>query len=105
MSQFLANQRQMNEFTIFIAITDDGAAFWRQRQYRHQLGLGARFKPDRDVFCGDNILNHGFLLVHLNRIKRGVAALIIQRCDALIKSAGELLDPRLQNIRETHQQR
>ena len=104
MTQLLADQRQMDKLAILVAIADDGAALGCQRQHRHQLRLGTGFQADRHVLGGDDVLDHGFLLVDLDRIQRGIAAAVAQRLDIAIKGTGQLPYPCLQNVRETHQQ-
>ncbi len=52
-THLLANQRQTNVFTVFIAVTHDHrAGHASMRQHRHQLGFGTGFQPQR--FAGVN---------------------------------------------------
>ncbi|ESR71834.1 hypothetical protein T266_06910 [Pseudomonas aeruginosa VRFPA05] len=46
-----------------------------------------------------------FLLVDLDRIQRGIAALVFEALDVRVEGAGELAHAVLQDIREAHQQR
>ena len=105
MTQLLAHQRQADELTVLVTIADDGAALGRQGQHGQQLGLGAGFKTDRHVLGSDDVFDHRFLLVNLDRVQRGVFALVFQARDVGIECAGQLAYTVLQDIRETHQQR
>src|SRR5690606_12628836 len=98
------HQRQTNELTVLVTVANDGPAFRRQRQYGHQFRLGAGFQTDGNVLRGDDVLDHGFLLVDLDRVQRGVFALVFQARDVLVERAGELANTVLQNVGETHQQ-
>ena len=104
-AKLLADQCQVDELAILVAIADNGAAFGRQRQHRHEFRLGAGLQADGDVLGGDDVLHHRFLLVDLDRIKRGIAGAVLQCLDVAVKGAGQLAYPRLQNVRKTHQQR
>ncbi|MNZ14661.1 hypothetical protein D3C78_315890 [compost metagenome] len=104
-AELLAHQRQADELAVLVAVADDGAALGRQGQHRQQLGLGAGFQADGDVLGGDDVLHHRFLLVDLDRVQRGVAALVSQALDIGVEGAGQLAHAVLQDIRETHQQR
>ncbi|MNJ32982.1 hypothetical protein D3C77_276610 [compost metagenome] len=104
-TQLLAHQREANELTVLVAVADDRAAFWCQGQNSQQLRLGTGLKANRDVLGGDDVLHHRFLLVNLDRIQRGVLALILQARDVGIKGTGQLAHAVLQDVGETHQQR
>ncbi len=104
-AQFLAHQRQANEFAVLVAVADDGAALGRQRQHRHQLRLGTGFQTDGDVAGGDDVFHHRFLLVDLDRIEGGVAALVVEALDVAIEGTGQVAHLALENVGETHQQR
>ena len=103
--ELLPHQRQLDELAVLVAVADDGAALRGQRQHRHEFRLGARLQADGDVLGGDDVLHHRFLLVDLDRIQRGIAALVFEALDVRVEGAGELAHAVLQNIREAHQQR
>lgn len=103
-TELLAHQRQTDEFAVLVAVADDGAALRRQGQDRQQLRLGTGFQADGDVLGGDDVLDHRFLLVDLDRIERGVLALVFQARDVAVEGAGELAHTVLQDIGEAHQQ-
>ena len=105
MAQLLAHQRQTNELAVLVTVADDGAALRRQRQHGQQLRLGAGFEADRDVLGGDDVFHHRFLLVDLDRVQRGVFALVFQALDVGVERTGQLTHAVLQNVREAHQQR
>ena len=104
MAQLLANQRQADKFTVFIAIADNGAARRRQGQHRHQLGLGAGFQANGQGGVGDHAFDHRFLLVDLDRVEQGVAVFVAEFFPRLIKAADDAAHPMLQNVRKAHQQ-
>ncbi|MCY1401181.1 hypothetical protein D9M71_162930 [compost metagenome] len=104
-AELLPHQRQLDELAVLVAVADDGAALRRQRQHRQQLGLGAGFQADGDVLRGDDAFHHRFLLVDLDRVQRGVAALVFQARDVGVEGAGQLAHAVLQDVREAHQQR
>ncbi len=103
-AELLAHQRQTDELAVLVAVADDGAALRRQRQHRQQLRLGAGFQADGDVLGGDDVLDHRFLLVDLDRVQRGVLALVFQALDVGVERTGQLTHAVLQDVRETHQQ-
>ena len=103
-TELLPHQRQADELAVLVAVADDGAALRRQRQHGQQLGLGAGFQADGDVLRGDNVLDHRFLLVDLDRIQRGVAALVLQARDAGVEGPGQAPYTVLQDVRKAHQQ-
>ena len=103
-AKLLAHQRQANELTVLVAVADDGTALRRQRQHSQQLGLGAGFKADGNVLRGDDVFHHRFLLVDLDRVQRGVLALVLQARDIGIERTGQLAYAVLQNVGEAHQQ-
>ena len=104
MAKLLAHQCQTDELAVLVAVADDGAALRRQRQHRQQLRLGAGFQADGDVLGGDDVLDHRFLLVHLDRVQRGVLALVFQALDVGVERTGQLTHAVLQDVRETDQQ-
>ena len=104
MAQLLAHQCQEDELAVLVAVADDGAALWRQRQHGQQLGLGAGFQANRHVLRGDDVFHHGFLLVDLDRVQRGVLALVFQARDVGVERAGQLANAVLQNVGEAYQQ-
>ncbi|MNF40997.1 hypothetical protein D3C84_220140 [compost metagenome] len=105
MAELLAHQRQADELAVLVTVADDGAALRRQRQHGQQLGLGASFQADGDVLGGDDVFHHRFLLVDLDRVQRGVLALVFQTLDVGVECAGQLTHAVLQDVRETDQQR
>ena len=105
MAELLPHQRQADEFAILVAVADDGATLRRQRQHRHQLRLRACFQADRYILRSDDVLDHRFLLVDLDRVQRGVFALIFEALNVGIEGTGQMTYPVLQNVREAHQQR
>ncbi|MNM75965.1 hypothetical protein D3C81_877680 [compost metagenome] len=104
-AKLLAHQRQANELTVLVTVADDGPALGRQCQHGQQLGLGAGFQANRHILRGDDVLHHRFLLVDLDRVQRGVLALVLQTRDVGIERARQLAYAVLQNVRETDQQR
>lgn len=104
-AQLLAHQRQTNELTVLVTVADNGPALWRQRQYRQQFRLGTGLKADGHVLGGDDVFHHRFLLVDLDRVQRGVLALVLQARDVGVKRTGQLAHAVLQDVWETHQQR
>lgn len=104
-AQLLAHQRETDELTVLVAVANDGAALRCQGQDRQQLGLGAGFQADRDILGGDDVLDHRFLLVDLDRVQGSVFALVFQARDVGIEGTGQLAHAILEDIRETHQQR
>ncbi len=104
-TQLLAHQRQADELTVFVTVADDGATLGCQGQHSQQLRLGTGFQADGNVLGGDDVLDHRFLLVHFDRVQRGVLALVFQALDIGIESAGQLAYTVLQDIGKTHQQR
>ena len=104
-AELLAHQRQADELTVFVTVADDGAALRRQGQHGQQLRLGAGFQADGNVLGGNDVLDHRFLLVHLDRVQRGVLALVFQALDVGIEGTGQLAHAVLQDIGEAHQQR
>lgn len=103
-AKLLTHQRQANELTVLVAIADDGAALRRQRQHCQQLGFGAGFQADGNVLRGDDVFHHRFLLVDLDRVQRGVLALVFQARDVGVEGTGQLAHTVLQNVREAYQQ-
>ena len=57
-----------------------------------------------DVLRGDDVFHHRLLLVDLDRVQRGVFALVFQTSDVLVERAGQLTHAVLQDVREAHQQ-
>ncbi len=53
----------------------------------------------------NDVFDHRFLLVHFDRIQRGVLALVFQALDVGIEGTGQLAHAVLQDIRETYEQR
>ncbi len=104
-TELLPHQRQADEFTVLVAVADDGAALRRQRQHGHQLRLGASFEADRNILRGDDVLDHRLLLVDLDRVQRGVLALVFEALDIGIEGTGQMTHTVLKNVREAHQQR
>ncbi|MCY1432142.1 hypothetical protein D9M71_481320 [compost metagenome] len=104
-AELLAHQRQADELAVLVAVADDGAALRRQCQHRQQFRLGAGFQADGNVLGGDDVFDHRFLLVHLDRVQRGVLALVFQTLDVGVECAGQLTHAVLQDVRETDQQR
>lgn len=88
--ELLPHQRQLDELAVLVAVADDGAALRGQRQHRHEFRLGACLQADGDVLGGDDVLHHRFLLVDLDRIQRGIAALVFEALDVRVEGAGEL---------------
>ncbi len=103
--ELLAHQRQADELAVLVAVADDGAALGCQRQHRHQLRLGAGLETDGDVLRGDDVLDHRLLLVDLDRVQRGVAALVFEALDVGVEGAGQPPHAVLQDVRKAHQQR
>ena len=103
-AELLPHQRQADEFTVLVAIADDGAALGCQGQHRQQFGLGTGLQANRDVLRGNDVFHHGFLLVDLDRVQRGVLALVVQARDVGVERAGQLAYTVLQNVGEAHQQ-
>jgi hypothetical protein len=97
-AELLAHQRQADELAVLVTVADDGAALRRQRQYRQQLRLGAGFQADGDVLGGDDVLDHRFLLVDLDRVQRGVLALVFQALDVGVERTGQLAHAVLQDV-------
>ena len=104
-TELLPHQRQLDKFAVFVTVADDGAALRRQRQHGHQFRLGAGFQADGDVLRGDDVFHHRFLLVDLDRVQRGVGALVFQARDIGVKGTSQLAHAVLQDVREAHQQR
>ena len=104
-TQLLAHQRQADEFAVLVTVADDGPAFRRQGQHGQQFRLGAGFQANGHVLGGDDVFDHRLLLVHLDRVQRGVFALVFQTLDVRIERTGQLAHAVLQDVGETHQQR
>lgn len=105
MAKLLAHQRQADEFAVLVAVADDGPALRCESQHRQQLRLGTGFQADGDVLGGNDVFDHRFLLVDLDRVERGVLALVFQARDVAVERAGKLAHAVLQDVREAHQQR
>ena len=100
MPELLPEQRQADELAILVAVADNGPALGGQRQYRHQLRLGARLQTNGDTLGGNDVLHHRLLLVDLDRVERGIAVVVIQLGNAAVEGAGQLTHPVLQNVRK-----
>ena len=105
MPKLLPQQRQADELPILVTVADNGAALGRHRQHRHQLRFGAGLQADGDVFGGDDILYHRFLLIDLDRKQRRITVGVVQLGDVLFEGTGQLAHAVLENIRKAHQQR
>ena len=104
-AQAFADQRQADIFTILVTITDDGATRTRQRQHGHQLGLAAGLQADPLTAMAENLGDHALLLIHLDGIDRGVAALIAHRFACPGKGPGQRIHAIVEDIGEAHQYR
>ena len=105
--QLLAHQGQAHELLVLVAVADDQViAGFAQAEHRLELGLAAALEPHpvgRPEL--DDLLDHVPLLVHLDRIDRGVAALVPELLDRVAEFGGERLNPGLQDVGEAEQQR
>ncbi len=106
-AQLLAHQRQAQVFRVLVAVADDGIARVGQGQHGQQLRLGARLQADAlAVFTGaQNLVHHPALLVHLDRIHRRIAALIVVALNGLPEGPGQQLHPLAKNPGKTRQYR
>ena len=78
-AHFLADQRQADIFTIFIAVADDHRARLASvRQHRHQLRFGSRFQAQRLAGVNQRF-DHALMLVDLDRVNQKVVAVIAVR--------------------------
>ena len=103
-AQLLPEQRQADELPVLVTVADDGTALGRHGQHRHELGLGAGFQADGHVLGRNDVLDHRFLLVDLDRVQGGVAAGIVQLGDILLEGAGQLPHPVLEDVGKAQQQ-
>ena len=106
-AQLLAHQRQAQVFRVLVAVADDGIARVGQRQHGQQLRLGARLQADTlAIFTGpQDLVHHPALLVHLDRVHRRIAALVLIGLDGLTEGPGQQLHPLAQNPGKARQHR
>ena len=102
-AHLLANQRQTNVLTVFVAVTDnDRTGHARMRQNRHQLRFGAGFEAQR-LAGVDKGLNHAAVLVHLNRVNQEVVAFIAVGFTRALEGGVNRTQAMLQDLREAEQ--
>ena len=104
-AEALAEQGQMDELAVLVAVADDHAAGLGQRQHRHQLGLGAGLEAELLVAGRGQHASHAVMLVDLDRVDRGVAALVAQVAHGGVERALHGLQAVRQDVAETQQQR
>ena len=109
MAELLAQQRQAHVLAVFIAIADDQRrTAVGERQHRQQLGFAACFEPYATITTlrgSENLFYHPTLLVHLNRVNRGIAALVVHVLHGGVKGTAKLFDAIVKNIAKAHQHR
>jgi hypothetical protein len=76
-TELAPDQGQADVLAILVAVADDHAAASRQRDHGHQFRLGARFQPEARRGIRGQFTGHVALLVDLDRIDRGVAAVVV----------------------------
>ena len=75
--ELAADQRQADVLAVLVAVADHDRAAARQRQHRHQLGLGTGLEAEAVLAVGDQLAGDVAVLVDLDRVDRGVAAVVV----------------------------
>ena len=105
MPEPLAHEGEAHELLVLVAVANDemvGAL--RQREHSLQLRLGPALEPDaRRLAEGNDLLHHVALLVDLDRIDRGVAAVVLEFLHGGLESRIERFDARTQDVGEPEQ--
>ena len=106
-AQLLADQGEAHELLVLVAVADDQVAgALVEAQHRHQLGLGAALEPDAVRRAElDDLLHHVALLIDLDRIDRGVGALVAELLDRRCEALRQLGDARLEDVGKAQQER
>ena len=106
-SELLRHEGQPHELVVLVAIADDemfGAL--RQSDHRLQFGLGTAFEPHAVRLAeAHDLFDHVALLIHLDRIHRGVAARVLELTDRAAETPAQGFDARSQDVRESQQHR
>lgn len=106
MAELLAHQGQPHELLVLVAVADDEVMVRvAEAQDGHQAGLAAALQADAELLAElHHFLHHVALLVHLDRVDRGVAALIAELLDRVGEVPGQRGDARAEDVGEAEQQ-
>ena len=106
-AQLLAHEGQAHELLVLVAVADDEVvAGLAQAQHGLQLRLAAALEPDAELLPElDDLLHHVALLVHLDRVDRGVAPFVAELLDRVGEMPREGRDARPQDVGEAEQER
>ena len=104
-AQLAADQGQADELTVLVAIADDQAARAGQAQHGHQLGLGAGLEAKAFTTGRGQLAGDAAVLVHLDRVHGGVAALVVEFLHRAAEGGLQLAQAVAQDVGEPQQQR
>src|SRR5690606_14057522 len=104
--QLLTHQREADELLVLVSVAhDDVVGSLAERQHGLELGLAADLETDSVRLTEvEDLLDDVALLVHLDRVNRGVASLVAELLDRALEALGQRLDPRPQDVGEPQQQ-
>src|SRR5690606_36156513 len=105
--ELLAHEREADELLVLVAVADDQVVRpLRQREDRLELRLAADLEADAVRLAeGDDLLDDVALLIDLDRVDRGVPALVVELADRGPEPLREPDDARAQDVREAKEQR
>src|SRR5688572_29403083 len=107
MPELLAHERQSHELGILVTVADDemiGA--FAEREHRLELRFASTLQP-HPVRCPElhDLLDDVSLLIDLDRVDRGVAALVSELLNGRPELLAQRFYPRPQDLREPEQER
>src|ERR1043166_10162561 len=93
----LANQREANKFAILIPVAPPHAVLARLREHGEQLRLGAGLEADAIAATLKQRIDDALLLIDLDRINRGVLALVVVGRGRGVEGLAQLLHAVMQD--------